>query len=323
MELNKKMNKQNIMVIDAKNICYIAFHSVGDLADRDLETGVIFGFFLHLLKLAKKFQTNKFIFCWDSRRSFRKIIYPGYKDRKSTMTDEEKASFVRQEKLLRKKVIPGVGFKNTFLCSGYEADDLIAKVTMDLEKILPDHNVIIVSSDHDLFQLLNYAKIYNPRSKKQITKNWLKREWNIAPDQWASVKAYAGCTSDKVEGISGVAEKTAVKYITGATTNNILAKFNNIQAKKIYKRNLPLVKLPFDGPTPIKMQLDLEESLHPKDFIDWFDELSFYSFLAKFEEWRTNFTSHYQIGRTAQEIDKEYLKNTGMTSRQFDKENKR
>ena len=49
-----------ILVIDATCICHIAKHSMKGLTWGDKETGVIFGFMQHILRLAKKFDANQF-----------------------------------------------------------------------------------------------------------------------------------------------------------------------------------------------------------------------------------------------------------------------
>ena len=64
------------LIIDCNNLCYGSFYTFGELSHEEKKTGVIFGFLLQLLSLVEKFEANKFMFCWDSERNYRKIIYP-------------------------------------------------------------------------------------------------------------------------------------------------------------------------------------------------------------------------------------------------------
>ena len=66
------------ILVDGDNLGWISHYSQGELSVNDLYTGVIFGFLRQVFSLADRFETNQFVFCWDSRQSFRKKIYPEY-----------------------------------------------------------------------------------------------------------------------------------------------------------------------------------------------------------------------------------------------------
>ena len=74
-----------ILLVDSNSICHQAKHSMGNLTWEEKEVGIIFGFLRQLLSLAKTFETNKFVFVWDSRISLRTKMFPDYKKtRKNT-----------------------------------------------------------------------------------------------------------------------------------------------------------------------------------------------------------------------------------------------
>ena len=79
------------ILIDGDNVGWIAHYSQGELSVDDLLTGTIFGFLRMIFSIADQFTTNQFIFCWDSRKSFRRKIYPEYKQKRHSkeMTEEE------------------------------------------------------------------------------------------------------------------------------------------------------------------------------------------------------------------------------------------
>ena len=145
------------IIIDCHNICYRAFHTTGYL-----DLGIVYGFLKALLDFAKTLESSQFIFCWDSRKSFRKELEPTYKLRppKTEEEQEELEEALEQFTQLRKEVLPNLGFRNIFLQPGYEADDLIAHI---VQRFPGDYT--IVSGDEDLYQLLNQSKLYKRQPK--------------------------------------------------------------------------------------------------------------------------------------------------------------
>lgn len=277
---------QNItLVIDSHCIGYIAKYSTGALSYDDIDTGVIFGFLQQIYKFAKLFSTIDFVFCWDSKVSKRRGIFSEYQVKRKTakLTQEElefNISFYNQLKELRTEILPSLGFTNIYQKPGYESDDLIARVVMD--------NVgdfVIISNDKDLYQLLSYARIYDPRTKKTINQKTLANEYlGVTPEEWVKVKAIAGCDSDEVPGIFGVGEKTAIKYIKGQIKKGII--YDRIKSgDDIINRNLSLVKLPIDGIEPILLN-EPRQYLNYDYFYDLCDRLSFISFLRELDSWK-------------------------------------
>ena len=203
------------VVIDANYLCYVNRFALSQgLSYRGHHTEIIFGFLRHINELARHFETKKFIFCWDARKSLRREIYPEYKtNRRVNQTEEEneldQIAYVQFNEI-KDNVLPKIGFTNIFYREGYEADDIIASIV----KNNPDR-YIVVASDTDLFQLLDYCSLYNIVKKSTTTKIIFEREHEISPDKWHLVKAIAGCGTDNVFGVQGVGEKTAIKFISG------------------------------------------------------------------------------------------------------------
>jgi len=203
------------LIIDCHFLCWKAFHTTGSLSFEDIPTGVVFGFLNQIRDVWKQFKPCDFIFCWDSRKSVRKQQYAGYKDRTGkALTEKEKEqreAAVAQMTLLRKWVLPSFGFHKHFLLPGFEADDIIAKWCIAHQN---EMNVII-SADEDLYQLLDYAAMYNPTKRKKVTAHSFTEKYGILPSQWAEIKALAGCSSDNVKGVKGIGETNALAYVKG------------------------------------------------------------------------------------------------------------
>jgi len=244
------------LLIDSQFLCHRAKHSYCEPGAAD-KSGVILGFLNQVQQLAQVFHTNKFIFCWDSVSSVRKAIFPEYKikEDKDSLTSEEKTfneSCFRQFDILRTDVLSRIGFSNIYAQPGYETDDLIAMIVKERRSL----DWMMVTRDQDFFQLLNYADMYDPITKAVITAQSFKEKWGINPDLWAEVKAIAGCKSDKVPGVNGVAEKTAIKYLL-KQLNPTSSKYKSIiSGLADVERNRKLVSLPFPGTNLYKIKED-------------------------------------------------------------------
>ena len=245
----------NLLIVDSNFICYRSMIAMKGLSWEEHATGVIFGFLREIQNLTEKFESPRFVFAWDSRKSFRRDVYPDYKKRPK-VEDPEMEDLFRAGKPqfteLRLKVLPRLGFKNNFIQTGLEADDIIAWIVRDHAWEF-DHTYII-SSDEDLFQLLHdKVSIYNPREKKIYTEKDFLEEKDIFPEQWAWVKAVAGCNSDNVKGVVGVGEKTAIKYLKKELKPG--KKFDIIKEFDI-TFNISLVKLPHERSYPEELRPD-------------------------------------------------------------------
>lgn len=253
--------KRTWLVLDVTGLCHRAMHTTGALKYKGVgPTGVLFGFFAAVLDYQREFQTSHFVFCFDRRGSVRAKLFPDYKlkRRTKTYTEEEQKLYAAMHKqivALRRVYLPQIGYKNVFSQKGYEADDIIASVCQNLPK---GDEAIVISSDEDMYQLLSKrVRIWKPVAKQMWSKRRFKNVYGIRPSDWSTVKALAGCGTDEVPGIRGIGEKTACQFICG-TLKEGSAKHTLIieNQKKTLKRNLPLVKLPFEGTKDFVPQVD-------------------------------------------------------------------
>ncbi len=238
-----------LLIFDANNIAHKAKHAFKGLSFEGGNTNVIFGFLSQVINIAFAHKGATLVFCWDALQYKRKKLYPEYKaNRKKEKTDEEMAfdaSAYKQMQLLKTDILPYLGCKNNFHQPGYEADDLIAHL---VHKYRKDEIITIVSSDSDLYQLLDsYVSIY--KNNKRIYDYEFLKQYGISHRDWPRVRAWAGCTADNIKGLAGVGEKTAIKFINGKlnTQSKIYQKFLLKESIEMFDRNMKLVKLPFPG----------------------------------------------------------------------------
>jgi len=231
-----------MLLVDSNNLAHMAKHS-----GRGLDNGVIYMFLLKLLTLCRLYQTTDVIFAWDSRKSLRRKLYdPMYKktrieEREAKEQEYDKEAFIQFNEL-RRFVLPDMGFRNIFQFTGYEADDILAGLCKDN----PDISKVVVSSDHDLLQVLAVPRtvIFNPRSKKEINAQEFTEQKRIDPTDWAMVLAIAGDPGDGVVGIKGIGEKYAIRYLRKELSLSSKHYKLIMENWDIAEKNIPLVKLP-------------------------------------------------------------------------------
>lgn len=276
------MKRKNKLIIDCSFLCYRTFYALGGLEYQGKDTDIVYGFLSQIYKLSKDFNSDEFIFCWDSEKSYRKLIYSEYK---SNRKKEGKEKFYKGRDLLKEEILSLMGFKNSFFQTGYEADDLIAELVYR-----QPNNYIIVSADSDLWQLLcdgryHSVKMYN--FKTMFDAEAFHKCYGVNPIRWYDVKAITGCDSDDVEGLEGIGVKTAIKYLLRKASDRATEKIN--QNTEIIDRNRNLVALPFVGKKPIKLNKVKEESLYKLNFYDVFQKYGFGSFIKNFSQWEERF----------------------------------
>ena len=276
-----------MILVDSNSVAHQCKHAMSNLSWHDKRVGVMFGFLNQILSLAKVFNTNEFIFTWDSRESLRTKLFPDYKRaRRHEKSEEDKeldSIAYAQFDTLRKEIIPELGFAHNYMIDGYEADDLMASIVF----CNPDITFDIISSDEDLYQLLSdTTRMYSTKKKQFYTNRNLWAEYRITPDEWAEVKAIAGCSTDGVPGVSRVAEKTACKYINRQLAITTKA-YKDIKAsREIIVRNRPLVTLPIDS-TPDITIID-KDQLSLTAFQNICNRYGFQSCLEqeRFKQWK-------------------------------------
>ena len=246
-----------MLIIDTHNLCWKAHHTTGGMSRSDGDgTGIILGFLNQLMSIATYWDGYQPIFPGDSPSSLRKKLYAGYKLKDpSKLSDQELESIAdtyRQIDLLKKRILPQIGFNNVFEYEGYEADDIMAAIVMSNPK---GKKPVIVSNDQDMYQLLDWCNISSSTrtARKIVTKMSFMREYGVTPEDWIKVKQIAGCSSDKVPGVKGVGEKTVIKYLLGRLKPKLKTSQAIRQQRRdgLFDRNRKLVALPFEGcPVP-------------------------------------------------------------------------
>ena len=244
----------NWLILDCNFICWRNFFALRGMSSEN-NTEVVYGFFSDLIQLYSQFLPAGVVFCWDVGKPLRATDYPPYKSGRKKQREEmppeelQKLENVREHcQTIRNEYLPRLRFKNIWGEDGYEADDLMAGACGNIPE---GDKAIIVTCDHDLFQCLSsIVSIYFINTKEMFTEREFTESRGIKPWQWSWVKAVAGCSSDNIEGVKGVGEKTAMRYLKKELKETSVA-YSSIQnSESIIQRNLSLVTLPYPG-TPV------------------------------------------------------------------------
>lgn len=194
--------KDRVLIVDYLNFFYRGLISFGSKKDESKQDyTIVFNFFRNLRALIEYFDPHRVFLVLEGNPQFRKDLFPEYKANRLIKTGSKEA--VKKEDILRQA---DVASKLSNLlpltlvrASEYEADDTIYALANNLK----DEEVIIVSSDSDLIQILQALrnhdiKIYNPRTKEFVS----------APDYVYLVwKCIAGDKkSDNIPGITSAAK---------------------------------------------------------------------------------------------------------------------
>jgi len=201
------------LIVDGNNLLKIGFHGVKDFYNNGEHVGGTWHFLNTIRKFLEETNFNKVMVFWDSdtNSSQRKLLYPKYKmNRKSSPDNEEKTDSFNKQKTRVKQYLEEM-FIRQLEIENSEADDLIAyycQVSLDEEKT-------IFSSDKDLTQLISEkVSIYSPQSKQYFKfGDKIKfKDCSIPHYNVMTFKILAGDTSDNIDGISLMGEKTLIKF---------------------------------------------------------------------------------------------------------------
>jgi DNA polymerase-1 len=199
------------LLVDGNNLLKIGFHGVREFYHNGKHVGGVWHFLNTLRKFLEEHNYNKVVVFWDSKTSSsqRRLIYPKYKlNRKPSESEQKEESFSEQKQ--RVKQYLEEMFVRQLETEQSEADDLIAqycKISLDEEKT-------IFSSDRDLTQLISEkVSIYSPSTKQyyKLGDKIKLHDVEIPHYNVKVVKILTGDSSDNIDGIFYLGEKTLVK----------------------------------------------------------------------------------------------------------------
>ncbi|HSM00603.1 MAG TPA: DNA polymerase I [Candidatus Limnocylindria bacterium] len=231
----------SLYLIDGHNVLYRTFYGLPRLTAPDgTPTNVVLGTSRILLKILREENPYALAAVFDSPGpTQRHNLFPEYKANRLKVPEELLAQIP-----LVKEVIDALGVPRIEV-PGAEADDIIGTLSRLAEEKGMD--VIIVSSDKDLYQLVSKkVRIRDGLKEKTVGEEEVRDTFGVEPGQVADLLALAGDPSDNVPGVPGIGEKTASGLIREfGTVENLLAQTDRLKGKQREKieKNVEMARL--------------------------------------------------------------------------------
>jgi DNA polymerase-1 len=201
-----KINQTDkVYLIDGSSFLYRAFYGLQPMhTTSGAQIHAVFGFCRMLKKLLDQYQPKAIMLIWDSKgRTERHELYPEYKSTRQIVPSE---LMQQKDKIMVFADLIGL---QQIAQTGIEADDIIYSLAQDYSQA--GHEVVVVSSDKDLYQLVKDPKIIVLDLFKNITIDKLKFQelYNFPVEKLAFFYALVGDTSDNIPGVRGIGKQGA------------------------------------------------------------------------------------------------------------------
>ncbi len=198
--MNDKKRK-TLYLIDGPNMAFRAFFAIGGMSNsQGLPTNALFGFTNSLLKLIREERPDYLAITWDPKGgTFRDRVYPDYKGTRPEMPEALRAQMPHFARVADAFAVP-------YLClDDYEADDVMGTLA---RRYGDELDVVLVSSDKDLMQLVNdHVTLYDPMKDRRVSYPEVEEKFGCPPEVVPDALAIWGDSSDNIPGVKGIGEK--------------------------------------------------------------------------------------------------------------------
>lgn len=218
-----------VMIVDGLNVFMRHFCANPSMSSNGDHVGGFVGFIKGLGILCENFSPSKVIVAWESGGNLRKrSVMSSYKSGRRPASlnryyDDDipatSTNHTMQVSLLVKALsnlpITQIYVKNC------EADDVIGYLARYIYK---DTETIVVSSDRDLYQLIDeQSRQYSPGQKKLIDKEAVLEKFGISTTNFVTARCFIGDSSDAIEGVKGVGFKNMAKWFPQLSHDNFVS----------------------------------------------------------------------------------------------------
>ena len=201
--------RPKLYLIDGSGYIFRAYYAVRPLSTRaGVPTNAVVGFAKMLGKLLREAQPKLLGIAFDPpEKNFRHAIYSDYKANREAPPEDLAPQFPLIHALVESLQIP------LLIKPGFEADDVLGSLAR--QGVAAGHDVVLVSADKDLMQLVNpHVTMFDPMKDKLFAEADVQERFGVPPSRVADVLALAGDTSDNIPGVPKVGPKTASKLVT-------------------------------------------------------------------------------------------------------------
>lgn len=289
---------QRFILIDGNAILHRAYHALPPLTDKNGRVvNAVYGFFSMFLKIVEDVKPTHLAVCFDRPKpTFRKALYAGYQAKRPSMDGDLVPQIGVVHEILNTANI------QIFEVDGYEADDLIGTLASQIQSSktnVPSFEVIIVSGDRDMLQLVNHhvkvlAPITGITNMLLFDNAKVEEKYGIKPMQIIDYKALVGDASDNYPGVSGIGPKTAKDLLQKYETFEKLYQHISELPQKIMERlsvdaeqaalAKKLATIVTDAPITLDIKCCKVSNFDMQNLKKSFEKLGFKSLLKRFGE---------------------------------------
>lgn len=203
---------EKILLVDGNSLvfrAYFATMSQRMSTKQGQPTNAVYGFANMMTKALEIINPNYCLVAWDTGdKTFRHELFTEYKGTRKEVDESLISQFPLVRSYLDHFVIKRLEI------SGYEADDIIGSLSQKFS----DKEVVILTSDRDMLQLINEHVSVLLMKKgisemEEVNLDVLKTNYGLEPYQVIELKSLMGDSADNIPGIKGVGEKTAMKLL--------------------------------------------------------------------------------------------------------------
>ena len=203
----------DILIIDAEHAIHRAYHAYERLhTSVGVLSGAFYGFLAIVQHQVENLVPGSVAIVWGHPKSGeqRKKDCPVYKAGRR----HDPRLFKQMNDL--QSFLACMGWWQLYNDEGWEADDVIATLVHQYEN---DYGIIILSGDHDFFQLINEnVRCLRPGLGKLSDKMYdhaaiLTEYDGVPPEQLADLYSMTGDDTDNIQGVPGIGKATAAKIL--------------------------------------------------------------------------------------------------------------
>jgi DNA polymerase I len=225
----KSPTRKTLYLIDGSAYIYRAFFALPPLSNsKGQQTNAVYGFTTMLLKVLREHTPDCLAVVFDEKGpTQRHEEFKAYKAQRPEMPHGMQAQIPLIHRVVEAMAV------SVIRQVGLEADDLIGTLARKAEGGGLD--VVIVTSDKDMFQLLTPAvRIYDPVKDKWFGEAECRERFGVEPARVVEIMGLMGDSVDNIPGVKGIGEKTATKLITQfGTIEELLRRIDDVTPTKV------------------------------------------------------------------------------------------
>ena len=213
-------HRPRLFLIDSFGFIFRAYHARARSGappmrtTTGISTEAVYIFHNMVRKLRADYHPEYIAAIFESGKTFREEAFAGYKANRTEMPPDLGEQIPNIRRLLEAMRIP------ILQNEGFEADDVIGAIA---RRASEEYDVVIVSSDKDMLQLVNdRVHMYNPvKLDMWYDPGTTEQFMGVKPGQVADLLALMGDTVDNIPGAPGIGEKGA---------RDLIQRFGSVEA---------------------------------------------------------------------------------------------